>query len=401
MKKKLAGAVAEAKGAALEVLRHNRRGPYLSLFRTAGWGYPEPYTRDLMIATPGILLSGDEQLIYTLRRVFQMLAKNQSSRGHIPSLAHDPENRGASDTTPLFLLGLAMFRKATGEANFLEDAAEAALTWMEYQSPEDRTLVAQQPTSDWRDEQWVPGHGLFVNTVYYACLRLYGRHKQADELSRLMHRFAVTNMEGHGHVHRGLVLAHKPYFALWSYKEYASERFDLLGNSLAVLAGLAAPTRAKKIISWVEGECEALRKGGELGLELPPCLFPYLRPGDPDWRSRCERYNQPGHYHNGGVWPFICGFYVAAVMAVGRKRLAEQKLAALTELARPAREHDLRYGFNEWFHAIDGTPEGQDWQTWSAAMYLYAANAVERGETPFFDAVRAFGNGVLSSEKAR
>lgn len=401
MEKKLAGAVAEAKEVALEVLRHNRKGPYRAMFRTAGWGYPEPYTRDIMIATPGILLSGDEELIYTLRRVLEALAKNQSPRGHIPSLAHDPENRGASDTTPLFLLGLAMFRKAIGEPSFLEDAARAALTWMEYQSPEDRVLVAQQPTSDWRDEQWVPGHGLFVNTVYYACLRLYGCHDQADELSRLMHRFGVTNTETHGHVHRGLALAHKPYFALWSYKEYGSERFDLLGNSLAVLTGLAAPTRASRIISWVEGECEALRRDGELTLELPPCLFPYFRPGDPDWRSRCERYNQPGHYHNGGVWPFICGFYVAAGVAAGRQRIAEQKLAVLTELVRQARNHELRYGFNEWFHAGDGTPRGQDWQTWSAAMYLYAANAVERGETPFFDAVRACPKDALSAEKAK
>ncbi len=36
----------------------------------------------------------------------------------------------------------------------------------------------------------------------------------------------------------------------------------------------------------------------------------------------------------------------------------------------------------------DGTPQGQDWQTWSAAMYLYAAACVERGSTPFFDEIR-------------
>jgi hypothetical protein len=34
-------------------------------------------------------------------------------------------------------------------------------------------------------------------------------------------------------------------------------------------------------------------------------------------------------------------------------------------------------------------PRGRDWQTWSAAMYLYAAASVERGSTPFFDRMRA------------
>ncbi len=32
---------------------------------------------------------------------------------------------------------------------------------------------------------------------------------------------------------------------------------------------------------------------------------------------------------------------------------------------------------------------GQDWQTWSAAMYLYAAQCVETRTTPFFEAMRA------------
>ena len=94
--------IATAQAAALDVLLHNARGPHRGLFRTAGWGYPEPYTRDLMISTLGILISGHPKLILALERVLTKLAKNQSELGHIPSLAHDPQDRGASDTTPLF-----------------------------------------------------------------------------------------------------------------------------------------------------------------------------------------------------------------------------------------------------------------------------------------------------------
>jgi hypothetical protein len=79
---------------------------------------------------------------------------------------------------------------------------------------------------------------------------------------------------------------------------------------------------------------------------------------------------------------------VAALVAAGRPRLAEQKLMALTHLVRSANNVDLDYGFNEWFRAQDGTPQGQDWQTWSAAMYLYACACVEQGCTPFFDQIR-------------
>lgn len=57
-------------------------------------------------------------------------------------------------------------------------------------------------------------------------------------------------------------------------------------------------------------------------------------------------------------------------------------------IVRPARIANVSFGFNEWLRAQDGTPRGQDWQTWSAAMYLYAAVSVERCETPFFKEVR-------------
>lgn len=381
--------IEQAKEAALEVLQHNSHGPYRSLPRTAGWGYPEPYTRDLLISLLGILAQGSNNLIKPWRRVLQTLAKNQSQLGHIPSLVHDPEDRGASDTTPLFLLSAGLFRKATGETEFLEEAISRAMRWMEYQSPSDRVMVAQLPTSDWRDEQWILGFGLYVNTIVYSYLRLYGQFERADFLERMMGKFTIMSGSKDHHVHEGLLVRHKPYFATWSYKIYSSERFDLLGNSLAILSGVAHKSRARQMVSWIERECKMLREQGQLTIDLPPNFFPYIQIGNPDWRSRYEKYNLPGEYHNGGVWPFICGFYIAAIVASGKFQLAEQKLSALTELVRPAREAQVAFGFNEWFRAQDGTPQGQDWQTWSAAMYLYAAISVEQRRTPFFDDIRA------------
>jgi len=380
--------IERAKAAAVEVLLHNLHGSYRGLPRTAGWGYPEPYTRDLMIATLGVLVVGNDELVKVWRRTFEVLASNQSPLGHIPSLVHDREDRGASDTTPLFLLAVALFRLHTGEPDFLKEAVDKALTWMAYRSPSDRVLVAQLPTSDWRDEQWVLGYGLYVNTVLYAALRLLGCHDRADVLHEMMERFTVTGERQQRHVHEGLVLPCKPYYALWSYKVYRSERFDLLGNSLAILSGIASPTRAGHLVTWIEAECAALRQNGLLAVELPPNLFPYIRPEDPDWMPRYAKYNQPGEYHNGGVWPFICGFYIASLVAAGRVRLAERTLLALTELIRGRRDAEVEFGFNEWHRAQDGTPRGEDWQTWSAAMYLSAAHCVQMQTTPFFDRCR-------------
>jgi hypothetical protein len=391
MDKKQKELVNSAKKTALEVLLNNNHGAYRNLPRTAAWGYPEPYTRDLMICSLGILTTQNKRLLRSLRRVLETLARNQSELGHVPSLVHDPQDRGASDTTPLFLMAAGIYRKAMGEGDFLEQAVRKALNWMRYQSPTNRYLVAQLPTSDWRDEQWVIGYGLFVNTIVYTYLRLFEQHEQAVRVRQDMERFTVKGERQHHHVHEGLVLRFKPYYAMWSYKVYRSERFDLLGNSLAILSGIASPSRARHLVVWIEKETAAMRRNEELAVDLPPNFFPYVRPGDPDWMPRYEKYNQPGEYHNGGIWPFICGFYVAALVAAKRYGLAESKLLALTELVRPARKAEVEFGFNEWHRAQDGTPQGQDWQSWSAAMYLYAAESVEQKRTPFFDEIRQAG----------
>lgn len=377
--------IEQACNAALEVLLHNAHGPFQGLPRTAGWGYPEPYTRDLMISMLGIAVSDNQKLLKSIRKVLETLAKNQTEHGHIPSLVHDKDDRGASDTTPLFLLATGIFRKVSGEKDFLAEAVEKALIWMDYQSPSDRSLVAQQPTSDWRDEQWVIGKGLYVNTLVYSYLRILDKHEKAEKLRDEMGRFTITKGSMHNHVHEGLVVKYKPYYAFWSYKIFSSERFDLLGNSIAILSGIASPSRADDMVSWIEEECAGMREKGELTGDLPPNFFPFVKPEDPDWHERYSAYNKPGDYHNGGVWPFICGFYIAALVAAKRYKLAEEKLIAFTRLIKIKQSEKLDYGFNEWIKAQDGKPMGQDWQTWSAAMYLYAAKCVAIKETPFFN----------------
>ena len=142
------------------------------------------------------------------------------------------------------------------------------------------------------------------------------------------------------------------------------------------------------MISWIEEECASMAAKGELAVNLPPNFFPFIKPEDPDWYPRYEQFNKPGDYHNGGIWPFICGFYIAALVAAKRYTLAQEKLIALTLSIRLSNSGDVVFGFNEWIKAQTGKPMGQDWQTWSAALYLYAAKCVEEKRTPFFDEIR-------------
>lgn len=380
-----------AKSAALEVLHHNAKGPFQNLPRTAGWGYPEPYTRDLLIAVFGIAVSDNNELLQTVRNMLLALANNQSDRGHIPSLVHNREDRGASDTTPLFLIAVTIYRKVSGDPEFLEAQVRNALLWMEYQSPTDKYLTGQLPTSDWRDEQWVLGYGLFVNTLVYTYLRLLNRNERAGKLHLQMERFNLVPFphQQNDKGEKDVFDPARPYYAFWFYKVYKSERFDLLGNSLAILSGISSLSRAGEIIGWIEKENDQMRKNKELCIDLAPNFFPYMQPEDADWRPRYEQFNMPGNYHNGGIWPFISGFYIAALVAAKKYDLAERNLLELTKLIKKARNKELEFGFNEWYKAQDGQPMGQDWQTWSASNYLYAAQCVALRRTPFFDDIQS------------
>ena len=71
--------IEEAKKAAIDVLHNNTHGPFHGLPRTAGWGYPEPYTRDLLFSILGIAVTGDQKLWDSIRKVLEALAKNQSN----------------------------------------------------------------------------------------------------------------------------------------------------------------------------------------------------------------------------------------------------------------------------------------------------------------------------------
>jgi glycogen debranching enzyme len=167
-------------------------------------------------------------------------------------------------------------------------------------------------------------------------------------------------------------LVERPFYLPYvAFRDYA-DRFDTLGNLIAILFGMADQTKANKILDYIHGT----------GLNEPypvQCLYPVLHPNDKDWREyyRVRNLNQPHHYHNGGIWPFIGGLYVAALVQAGRLDEAGRQLDKLAEMNHNGRHSE--WEFNEWCHGISGRPMGYGGQSWSTAMYLFAHDAVENG----------------------
>jgi glycogen debranching enzyme len=99
------------------------------------------------------------------------------------------------------------------------------------------------------------------------------------------------------------------------------------------------------------------------------------------WRAYMARHRQNlvWQYHNGGIWPMVGGFWIAALVATGRK---QQAAAELVKLARACALKN--WAFTEWLHGKTLAPRGMPGQSWNAAAFLMAEHAVTHGPEPFF-----------------
>lgn len=142
-------------------------------------------------------------------------------------------------------------------------------------------------------------------------------------------------------------------------------RCDVLGNIQAFLANVLDVERARTAFKFMWG----------VGVNDPyPVvnLYPPVQSGDPDWRSyyTVNLLNLPGHYHNGGIWPFIGGMWVRFIHRLGLYDVACRELLKLAQLNRLGKNQE--WEFNEWMHSRTGRPMGKCFQAWSASSYIQA-----------------------------
>lgn len=84
----------------------------------------------------------------------------------------------------------------------------------------------------------------------------------------------------------------------------------------------------------------------------------------------------------------IGGLHVAALVKQKWEAEAERLLVSLANANRQGINEDS-WEFNEWMHGQTGHPMGYARLGWSAAMYLYAENALRTGTLPLFDKLLA------------
>ena len=404
---------------ALEVL-HSCVTPHGFRASALAAGYPQIWARDSIITLLGAAATGDATLIAAGRAALETMSMYQSRSGLIqlnvnPDTGYiSTENAGAVDSNLWYILGQYLYFTLSGDTAFLAHHwphIDSALRWLEYQDMNECGLLEVPEAGDWMDLLAVRYNVLYDNVLYYAAalaheelarqlptnVAMYQLHINAagihERLNALMwvdrcwvaehfaehlERLKNFRLEWYMLYHNIGTISSRPFYLPWvAFREYG-DWCDSLGNLLAILTGMADRHRAEHILRYMR----------QVGMAKPyptKAIYPPIFPGESHWREyyRSRNLNLPHQYHNGGIWPMIGGFHIAALARHGHHSEAERLLVALAEANQQGMDSD--WEFNEWLHGEQGIPMGYAMQAWSAAMFLYADHAAHTGKLPLFD----------------
>jgi GH15 family glucan-1,4-alpha-glucosidase len=370
-------------------------------------GYPQVWARDAVICLPGALLSKTPELLEAARNSLKTLLDYQSERGKIPlnvdvgskTISH--ENSGSVDANTLLIIGVYWYTKFTQDFSLIDEYLERikrAYLWLEYQDSNECGLLEVHEGANWADLYPTSYNTLFDNVLWYLATRAMGEltgeqnvYKiKAEEIKQKMNfLFWVDRGWDENEIAKREKIAkemHLEWFNTLGEIDCAIEmpfylshvmfrsfghRFDSFGNFLAILSGIADKHQSDKIFNYVDGS----------GINAPypvKAFYPCIYPGDPDWREylKSRNLNIPHHYHNGGIWPMLGGWYVVALVRSGNLDQARHHLQKLAESIMQCKSTGSKT-CNEYLHGESGKPLGNESQGFTAAMYIFAYEAVK------------------------
>ncbi|MDG6901979.1 MAG: hypothetical protein JRM80_08460 [Nitrososphaerota archaeon] len=396
---------------AVEVLRRNatQRG-----LKASHAYYNQVWARDAFISFLGANMVHDPALLESAKTTIEIFAKTKAPLGQIPNFydlgTDQPEFgfSGSTDSSCWYIIGLASLFHATGDRTLLGsslDAAVDAYRFVRFQDANNSWLVDSPQGADWMDAAIQrTGKTLYNNVLFLTATKCIGALLAAAgsqtasidllDFAKLKERFTDVFLPGddssgriskywprlatHHREQRVVDTSKKFYLQYISFARIDSH-FDTLSNLLCGLLGAASEETFRSIIGVVESR--------QLSQPFPVrVLDPPYKKGDAGYDDNFDAMLPIQHrsgsldYHNGGVWPFVGGFYVCALYSLG-VGYAEKQLGSLARANGVFREGET-VGFNEWLDGRKGEARGQYGQSWSAGMYI-AAHVASRGKDPF------------------
>lgn len=342
--------------------------------------YTRIFGRDAAICVMAMCGSGSAALERGAVQSLDALAAQQAGNGQIPKYV-DPQGQdadfwylGCIDATLWWLIAVDHVRRHSDVGTDRWGAEVAlALQWLHAQEHQHFRLLQQNEASDWADIMPRSGFVLYTNALWFEVKRRFALpHADATQhhFNHLFNPFQRDLPE----YHRARLLRHYArrgrrdpgLYLSFVNLSFVGDEGDVFGNLLALLFGLADEAMAHRIVHAIDHAKAA--DPWPVRVTLHP-----LTQSHSLWRAYMGRHQQnlAHQYHNGGIWPFVGGYWVMALTRLGRM---EEARAALAQLAAANAQDGWR--FTEWFHGRTLTPMGMAGQSWNAATFLLAHQAV-------------------------
>jgi glycogen debranching enzyme len=339
------------------------------LFASGGKrGYKGVWSRDSVITFLGASLVEDRNFQNTFRKSLEILGKYQSRKGQIPNAVLNFERRRPQvdyqsiDSSLWYIIGHYLYKRRYKDETLFhkeKEKIDLALFWLSYQDVGEDIMLEQLPTTDWQDafpEKY--GRTISTQALYYYVLKLMGKRETAHKLKFLVNR------------KKGARLWNGEFYYAYRWKNHnkykeVGEWFDSFGNLTAVVFDLSSKQMGLKILEHI--------KTRKIYYPFPvKSIHPPITKESEYWEDYyldCEA-GQPYKYLNGGIWPYIGGFYVLSLIKLKKFKEAKKQLKKLAE-------SNLRGNtFPEWIDPIKWKTHGR-FQAWSAGMYMFAYQSLK------------------------
>lgn len=344
--------------------------------------YTRIFGRDAAICAMAMCGSGVDALEQGAVASLDALAAQQAANGQIPKYV-DPDGRdadfwylGCIDATLWWLIAVDHVRRhgRVGSSRW-RTGVERAIAWLLAQEHQRFRLLQQNEASDWADIMPRSGYVLYSNALWHEVKRRYALADAEATHHHFNHLFDPFQRDLPEY-HRARLLRHYArrgrrdpglYLSFVNLAVVGNEG-DVFGNVLAILAGLATPAMGRRIVGTITDA------GASQPYPIRVVLHPLSRQHEL-WRPYMARHrqNEVHQYHNGGLWPFVGGFWVMALARLGLDDMARAELVRLAQVNALG-----AWRFTEWFHGRTLAPMGMAGQSWNAAAFLMARRALCR-----------------------
>jgi len=322
--------------------------------------YKRIWARDSVVCGLAGLWLKEDSLIKSLRNSLLTLAKHQHTLGMIPSNV-DPETNSVSygslvgriDTNTWFIVGSCLYYKYTQDQktwNALKLAIDKCRIYLQSTEFNAKGWIYTPISGNWADEYPVHGYTLYDNVLRLWGEKLYSEIsiKDTNELNNLIEKSFYNFWPSEDCEDRYIyqkpafkkAIEYNPsHFSAFIIPGKYDGRFDAAGNALALLLFELSKEQKIKFSNYLS--------------KLPKCLIPAFWPAlnenSEDWFLLEGNYsfsfkNQPGHFHNGGIWPVWMGLLCFGLAKQGMKEEAKRIRTSFLNLIA----HNKNWDFQEY-----------------------------------------------------